>query len=287
MRELNVQWFPGHMTKAKRMIEESLKLVDVVVEMLDARIPYSSSNPLLLETLGKKPKIIALNKSDLADPETTYAWKDFFSGKGLFVVEIDSAKGKGLKELLAELKKAAAPVLQKWQARGVKNRPVRVMIAGIPNVGKSSLINRFAGGQAKVKIADKPGVTRGKQWINVAGGLEILDTPGVLWPKFEDKSVAFSLAVTGAIKDEVFDMEEASRQLLDYLKAEYPDCLRQRYNIVLPLPDGQSLLQAVAAKRGCLRPGGLPDEAKAAQLVLKEFRAGLLGRISLDKPNNS
>ncbi len=284
MRQLNVQWFPGHMTKAKRMIEENLKLVDVVVEMLDARIPQASSNPLLREVIGQKAKVIVLNKTDLADPAVTAGWLDFFAEKKLPVVQLDSAKGKGIKQLLAVLKETAEPILQKWRARGVKNRPVRAMIAGIPNVGKSSLIKRLSGGQAKVQIADRPGVTRGKQWIIAGGGLEILDTPGVLWPKFEDKGAAFSLAVTGAIKDEVFDVEEAALLLLDYLLQEYPVCLSERYAVEpAAFVNAQELFAAIAIKRGCLLSGGLTDNKKTSQLILKEFRAGLLGRISLDK----
>ncbi len=288
MHQLNVQWFPGHMTKAKRMIEESLKLVDVVIEMLDARIPYSSSNPLLLSTVGSKPKVIVLNKTDLADPAVTEQWLNFFLDKGLAVVDLDSVKGKGTKKLIELLKQAALPITNKWLARGVKNRSVRAMIVGIPNVGKSSLINRFAGGQAKAKTADKPGVTRGKQWLSVGNGLEILDTPGVLWPKFEDKSAAFALAATGAIKAEIFDLEEAVFLLVDFLAKEYPACLTSRYGIESPLPaEVAQIIAAIAQKRGCLRTGGLIDKKKVSQIIVKEFRAGLLGRISLDRPHSN
>ena len=284
MRELNVQWFPGHMTKAKRMMQEELKLIDVVVEMLDARIPLSSSNPLLIETIGNKPKVIALNKTDLADDEVTKSWLDFFTATNIPVVKIDSAKGQGVKALVAALKTIAQPISDKWQARGVKNRNIRIMIVGIPNVGKSSLINRFAK-SAKVKTADRPGVTRGKQWISVGNGLDVLDTPGVLWPKFEDKSAAFALAVTGAIKDEIFDMQEAGKLLVDFLLENYPDNLIERYKLTEPLfSDIDEVMRLIAAKRGCLRAGGLIDEQKVSQLLLREFRDGLLGKISLEKP---
>lgn len=284
MRELNVQWFPGHMTKAKRMMQEELKLIDVVVEMLDARIPLSSSNPLLIETIGNKPKVIALNKTDLADDEVTKNWLEFFSDNNLTVVKIDSAKGSGVKGLVNALKNIAQPITDKWQARGVKNRNIRTMIVGIPNVGKSSLINRFAK-SAKVRTADKPGVTRGKQWINVGNGLDVLDTPGVLWPKFEDKTAAFALAVTGAIKDDVFDAQEAAKLLVDFLIENYLEKLVERYKLVESFSlNVDEVLQLVASKRGCLRAGGLIDQQKVSYLMLKEFRDGLLGKISLEKP---
>lgn len=284
MRELNVQWFPGHMTKAKRMMQEELKLIDVVVEMLDARIPLSSSNPLLIETIGNKPKVIALNKTDLADDEVTKNWLEFFSDNNLTVVKIDSAKGSGVKGLVNALKNIAQPITDKWQARGVKNRNIRTMIVGIPNVGKSSLINRFAK-SAKVRTADKPGVTRGKQWINVGNGLDVLDTPGVLWPKFEDKTAAFALAVTGAIKDDVFDAQEAAKLLVDFLIENYLEKLVERYKLVESFSlNVDEVIQLVASKRGCLRAGGLIDQQKVSYLMLKEFRDGLLGKISLEKP---
>lgn len=286
MRELNVQWFPGHMTKAKRMMQEELKLIDVVVEMLDARIPLSSSNPLLIELINNKPKVIALNKTDLADDEITKSWIDFFVANDIPVVKIDSAKGQGVKSLVNILKDIAQPISDKWQARGVKNRNIRIMIVGIPNVGKSSLINRFAK-SIKVRTADKPGVTRGKQWINVGNGLDVLDTPGVLWPKFEDKKIAFDLAVTGAIKDEIFDTQDAAKLLVDFLLEYYPNNLIERYNLSLPLSDDtEEVVKLIAAKRGCLRAGGVIDEQKVSNLVLREFRDGLLGKISLEKPKN-
>ena len=283
-RELSVQWYPGHMTKAKRMMAEELKIIDVVVEMLDARIPMSGTNPMLSELIGNKPRVIALNKTDLADTAITDSWVDFYKKNNISVALIDSAKGKGLKKLLEIIKKAAEPIMEKWLKKGVKNRSIRVMIVGIPNVGKSSLINRYLG-SAKVQAANTPGVTRGKQWLNVGNGLEILDTPGVLWPKFEDKEAAFALAVTGAIKDNVFDIEEATTMLVDFLLEYYKDEFIERFKFTEPFSfDAITAKKMIAQKRGCLRSGGLIDEEKVSRLLLKEFRSGLLGRVSFDRP---
>ena len=283
-RKLAVQWFPGHMTKAKRMMEKELKLIDVAVEMLDARIPYASSNPLLEEILGNKPRVVVLNKNDLADPKVTERWLHYYAENDIPAIQLDSTKGSGIKELLATIKTAAAPVIQKWLARGVKNKNIRIMITGIPNVGKSSLINRFAN-SIKAKTANKPGVTRGKQWLDVGNGLEIMDTPGILWPKFEKQEIAFALAVTGAVKDEVFDTEQAAFLLLDFLLEHYPKNVLDRYKInEEQLADTQTMLEIIAEKRGCLRAGGLLDRFKVSQLILKEFRAGFLGRVSVDGP---
>ncbi|MEG0832297.1 MAG: ribosome biogenesis GTPase YlqF, partial [Acidaminococcaceae bacterium] len=212
--DFKIQWFPGHMTKAKRMMETQLKLVDVVVEMLDARIPRSSSNPMLIEMLGTKPKIIALNKMDMADPAKSDQWLARFKENGLPVVKIDCVTGKGIKQMLAVIQEVAKPMQEKWAKKGVRNRSIRVMIVGVPNVGKSTLINRLVG-KVKVVAADRPGVTRGQQWITIAKGLELLDTPGVLWPKFEDPEVGFALAVTGAIREDVFDRELAVELLTE------------------------------------------------------------------------
>ena len=204
--DFKIQWFPGHMTKAKRMMEQQLKLVDVVVEMLDARIPRSSSNPMLIQMLGDKPKVVALNKSDMADPEKTEKWLQTFKNSGLPVCKVDCSTGKGVKQMVAAIQQVAKPVTDKWLRKGVRNRSIRVMIVGVPNVGKSTLINRLVG-KNKVVAADRPGVTRGQQWVTIAKGLELLDTPGVLWPKFEDPEVGFCLAVTGAIKEDVYDRD--------------------------------------------------------------------------------
>ncbi len=284
IEDFKIQWFPGHMTKAKRMMESQIKLVDVVVEMLDARIPRSSTNPMLQGILGAKPKVIALNKIDMADSAQTELWLEKLKHSGLPVCKVDCATGKGVKQLIAAVQTAAKPVLDKWLRKGVRNRSVRVMIVGIPNVGKSTLINRLVG-KNKVVAADKPGVTRGQQWVTIAKGLELLDTPGVLWPKFEDPSVGFALAATGAIKEDVFDRESAVELLLDFLKSKYPQDLQTKYAVSLEAEDtAQTVMAKIAVARGCLKSGGVLDLDKVQQLVLRDFRSGRLGRFTVDEP---
>ena len=279
-----IQWFPGHMTKAKRMMESQIKLVDVVVEMLDARIPRSSTNPMLQDILGSKPKVIALNKLDMADKAQTDLWVEKIKNSGLPVCKLDCATGKGVKQLISAIQLAAKPVIDKWLKKGVRNRPVRVMIVGIPNVGKSTLINRLVG-KNKVMAADRPGVTRGQQWVTIAKGLELLDTPGVLWPKFEDPSVGLALAATGAIKEDVFDRESAVELLIDFLLKNYPQELATKYAVSLEEGDDVNAVMAkIATSRGCLKAGGLLDIDKVVQLVLRDFRAGRIGRFTIDKP---
>lgn len=282
--DFKIQWFPGHMTKAKRMMESQIKLVDVVVEMLDARIPRSSTNPMLQDILGSKPKVIALNKLDMADKAQTDLWVEKIKNSGLPVCKLDCATGKGVKQLISAIQLAAKPVIDKWLKKGVRNRPVRVMIVGIPNVGKSTLINRLVG-KNKVMAADRPGVTRGQQWVTIAKGLELLDTPGVLWPKFEDPSVGFALAATGAIKEDVFDRESAVELLIDFLLKNYPQELATKYAVSLEDGDDVNAVMAkIATSRGCLKAGGLLDIDKVVQLVLRDFRAGRIGRFTIDKP---
>lgn len=282
--DLKIQWFPGHMTKAKRMMESQIKLVDVVVEMLDARIPRSSTNPMLQTILGSKPKVIALNKIDMADNARTEIWLEKLKNSGHPVCKVDCSTGKGVKQLIAAVQQAAKPVIDKWLKKGVRNRPVRVMIVGIPNVGKSTLINRLVG-KTKVVAADKPGVTRGQQWITIAKGLELLDTPGVLWPKFEDPEVGLSLAATGAIKEDVFDREQAVELLIDFLMHNYSDDLASKYAIEIEKSDDVRIVMSkIANSRGCLKAGGLLDIDKVVQLVLRDFRSGRLGRFTLDEP---
>jgi len=280
--ELKIQWFPGHMTKAKRMMEENLKLVDVVVEMLDARIPRSSSNPMLLKMIGEKPKVIALNKTDMADANATKAWLELFKTKNMVAMSVDCATGKGVKALFEAVKVAAAPVTARWLRRGVRNRAIRVMIVGVPNVGKSTLINRVIG-RNKVMAQDRPGVTRGPQWITIAKGLELLDTPGVLWPKFDDAEIGFNLAVTGAIKEEVFDKVTATEILITKLQEQYPDSLTEKYNIVVEEADtALSLFDKIAKARGCLKSGGVTDTDKVVNMVLRDFKTGRLGAFTLE-----
>lgn len=284
LEDFKIQWFPGHMTKAKRMMESQIKLVDVVVEMLDARIPRSSTNPMLQDILGSKPKVIALNKLDMADKAQTDLWVEKIKNSGLPVCKLDCATGKGVKQLISAIQLAAKPVIDKWLKKGVRNRPVRVMIVGIPNVGKSTLINRLVG-KNKVMAADRPGVTRGQQWVTIAKGLELLDTPGVLWPKFEDPSVGFALAATGAIKEDVFDRESAVELLIDFLLKNYPQELATKYAVSLEEGDDVNAVMAkIATSRGCLKAGGLLDIDKVVQLVLRDFRAGRIGRFTIDKP---
>ncbi|WP_298000399.1 ribosome biogenesis GTPase YlqF [uncultured Phascolarctobacterium sp.] len=284
LEDFKIQWFPGHMTKAKRMMESQIKLVDVVVEMLDARIPRSSTNPMLQDILGSKPKVIALNKLDMADKVQTDLWVEKIKNSGLPVCKLDCATGKGVKQLISAIQLAAKPVIDKWLKKGVRNRPVRVMIVGIPNVGKSTLINRLVG-KNKVIAADRPGVTRGQQWVTIAKGLELLDTPGVLWPKFEDPSVGFALAATGAIKEDVFDRESAVELLIDFLLKNYSQELATKYAVSLEEGDDVNAVMAkIATSRGCLKAGGLLDIDKVVQLVLRDFRAGRIGRFTIDKP---
>jgi len=279
---MHIQWYPGHMTKASRMIRDQLKLVDVVIELLDARIPHSSANPVMEDIIAGKPRVIALNKADLADPVVTEQWLMFFRSRGLLAVALDSMIGKGFQTLTNQTEKCAATKLQALSAKGIRPRAVRAMILGIPNVGKSSLINRLLG-TAAARTADKPGVTRGKQWIKVGKELELLDTPGVLWPKFEDQEVAFKLAATGAISDDVFDVEQVVHKLVYLLRTNWPERLVARYNLEGPLPDDDgAVLELIGTRRGCLRSGGTIDHDKAGRILLNEFRSGKLGLITLD-----
>lgn len=284
IEDFKIQWFPGHMTKAKRMMESQIKLVDVVVEMLDARIPRSSTNPMLINVLGNKPKVIALNKTDMADNAKTELWMQKLKNSGLPVCKVDCATGKGVKQLVAMVQTAAKPVIDKWLKKGVRNRSVRVMIVGIPNVGKSTLINRLVG-KNKVVAADKPGVTRGQQWVTIAKGLELLDTPGVLWPKFEDPEVGFCLAATGAIKEDVFDREQATELLVERLMQRYPEELKSKYAVEFENSDDvRAVITKIATSRGCIKAGGVLDLDRVIQTVLRDFRSGRLGRFTLDEP---
>ena len=277
----SLQWYPGHMRKAERLVKENLKLVDVVVELLDARIPMSSANPILREIIGGKPRVIVLNKADLADETATRAWVKHFAEQGVTAVPVDAVKGRGVKELVQAIAKCAKPKTEKLGQHGAKARAARCMILGIPNVGKSSLINRLSGG-AKTKVENRPGVTRAKQWIRLGAQLELLDMPGILWPKFEDQQAALHLAFTGAINDNVYDVSSVVLLLLDTLRIKYPSDLKERYRLDEELTSGLELLEIIGRKRGCLRAGGKIDYEKAEQIVLTDFRSGRLGRVILD-----
>lgn len=277
----SLQWYPGHMRKAERLVKENLKLVDVVVELLDARIPLSSANPVLREIVGGKPRLIVLNKADLADETATRAWVKYFAAQGIAAVPVDAVQGRGVKELVQAIAKCAKPKTDKLVQHGAKARAARCMILGIPNVGKSSLINRLSGG-SKTKVENRPGVTRAKQWIRLGAQLELLDMPGILWPKFEDQQAALHLAFTGAINDNVYDVASVVLLLLDTLRRAYPSALIERYRLEGALPSGIALLEEIGRKRRCLRAGGKIDYEKAEQIVLTDFRSGRLGRVTLD-----
>lgn len=278
-----IQWFPGHMAKTKRLIIEHLKAVDVAVELLDARIPISSANPMVEKLLENKPRIIVLNKSDLADANVTQEWVEYFKKQKIDVIPVSTYNGKDKKKLINLIREKARPVLERWQRRGMKNRSVRIMILGIPNVGKSTLINFLSGSRA-TRTANTPGHTRGKQWVRLSSGLDLLDTPGVLWPKFEDQVAALRLAATGAIAGDIFDASEVVTALLNALKETSPKILKEKYNIEDVNQDPQILLEMIGKRRGCLLSGGAIDYTRAETLVLTDFRSGKLGKVTLDMP---
>lgn len=280
----DIQWFPGHMAKTRRMIQKSLPLVDAVAELLDARLPLSSRNPEFDRLTRKKPRLVILNKADMADPALTQKWIAYYQKRGAAVITADSKSGKGVKNFSSALRTLLAPQLAQFAAKGMKGRPIRVMILGIPNVGKSSLINRLAGGK-RAKAEDRAGVTRIQQWIKVDGGVELLDTPGVLWPKLDDQEVACRLAFTGAIRDDILDKEALAARLLTILHKQYPDALLERYKIQKDAElQGFELLELLAKNRGMLLSGGVPNTERAAIALIDEFRAVKLGRITLEEP---
>ena len=276
-----LQWFPGHMKKAERLIKENLKSVDLVLEVLDARIPFSSQNPLLKKLLGEKINLKVLAKSDLADENKTQEWLKFFRENNFPAVAVDASKGTGIKNLISTAKKLAEEKTHKLTKYGAKPRAARAMVIGIPNVGKSSLINKLAG-MNHTKIENRPGVTRAKQWIKISDGLDLLDTPGILYPKFDDKKVALKLAWTFAINDETYDIEPVVCLLLETLAEKIPAKLCDRYKISELPATGFEILSEVGKKRGCLKRGGEIDTEKVAKIILSEFRAGKIGRITLD-----
>lgn len=277
---MNIQWYPGHMTKAKRQMQEDLKLIDLIIELVDARVPLSSRNPDIDQLGQNKSRLILLNKADLADERQNEAWKEYFQSKGFYVVKVDSRNGAGMKTIQNVIQEACKEKIERDRRRGIKNRPIRAMVAGIPNVGKSTFINTFAG-KACAKTGNKPGVTKGKQWIRLNKNVELLDTPGILWPKFEDQLVGIRLACVGSIKDDILNIEELVLWLLEKLKKDYPGFLEKRYGIS---EEGTPLetLEAIAKARGCLKRGEELDYVKASGLIFDDFRGGKIGRITLE-----
>lgn len=279
---MNYQWYPGHMTKAKRMMQENIKLIDLIIELVDARIPMSSRNPDIDE-LGKgKSRIILLNKSDLADAGQNQEWESFFKEKGYFVQQLNAKTGAGIKNIQALVQESCKEKIERDRKRGIINRPVRAMVVGIPNVGKSTFINSFAG-KACAKTGNKPGVTKGKQWIRLNKNLELLDTPGILWPKFEDQKIGERLALIGSINDEILHVDELAVALIRNLKNLYLDLLEKRYDITID-EDAYDTLKKIAIARKCLQKGELPDVDRASSMLLEDFRSGKLGRITLERP---
>lgn len=282
--KMNIQWFPGHMTKAQRMIEENLAMVDAVCEILDARIPYSSRNPDIDRLAGDKPRLVILNRVDLADPQMTARWRKYFESRGLAILETDAKSGKGVGTFAPAVRRLLKDKLAAYEAKGQVGRPLRVMILGIPNVGKSTFINKVAGRKAAI-AGDKPGVTRGKQWINIDQGLDLLDTPGILWPKFDSQEVGEMLAITNAIKADVLDKETLGANFMLRLRELYPKAIEERYKFV-PDPDmnGFELLKQAAKKRGFLVSRGEYDIERMASTLLGEYHDGKLGRLTLEAP---
>lgn len=282
----SIQWFPGHMAKTRRLITESLKLVDIVLELTDARIPQSSRNPELDKWLGEKPRLLMLNKADSADPNATRLWLDYYKHHDITAIACDCKSGKGLNNFLPLVKSQLTELIQRRQKKGLIGRAIRIMVVGIPNVGKSSFINRMAGSR-RAKVEDRPGVTRRGQWVDIGTDMELLDMPGVLWPKFEDQQVALKLAFTGAVKDDVLDIELLAMNLLGILRDEYPQMMTERYKLMdidfKELSDYE-LLSLVGKKRGMLISGGEVNTERAAITVLDEYRSGKLGKITFDWP---
>ena len=285
MQLQSLSWFPGHMTKTRRMIASEIGNMDAVCEIVDARIPLSSRNPDLDDLTAGKPRIVVLNRVDLADPEQTRRWAAWFRNQGYAVIEVDARSGAGVKQFAPAVRTLLKDKIAAYEAKGQVGRTLRVMVLGIPNVGKSTFINKVSG-RKTAKAEDRPGVTRGKQWVPVDKTLELLDTPGILWPKFEDAEVGVRLAFTGAIRDEVVDIEELAMRLMDYLGAHYPEALTERYKITVePGEDGWTLVEKAGRKRGFLISGGEVDTERMSRILLDEFRGGKLGRFTLETPS--
>ena len=284
---MNYQWYPGHMTKARRMMQEDIKLIDLVIELVDARVPLSSRIPDIDELGKNKSRLILLNKADLADKSANKKWTEFFQQKGYYVQEVDSRSGAGMKAISAIIQEACKEKIERDRKRGIKNRPVRAMVVGIPNVGKSTFINTYAG-KACAKTGNKPGVTKGKQWIRLNKNVELLDTPGILWPKFEDQAVGMRLAMIGSINDEILNIDELALELIQYLRNAYPGTLEKRYQCEEAAEkEALQILEEVAKLRGCLIKGGELDYGKASRLLMDDFRSGKLGRITLEMPEEA
>ena len=279
---MHFQWYPGHMTKAKRMMQENIKLIDLVIELVDARIPLSSRNPDIDELGKNKARLVLFNKADLAEDKWNDAWAEYFKKKGFSVVKVNSRKGGGIKSIQGVIREACAEKIERDRKRGILNRPVRAMVVGIPNVGKSTFINALAG-KACAKTGNKPGVTKGKQWIRLNKQVELLDTPGILWPKFEDQEVGLKLAFIGSIKDEVLQTEELAAELIHFLRTAYPEVLADKYDIEMD-EDDYVVLNRIAKSRNCIVRGNELDTEKAALLLLDDFRNGKLGRLTLEYP---
>ena len=286
---MNIQWYPGHMAKTRRQMLENLKNIDIVCEVVDARIPMVSRNPDMDEIAGSKPRMIILNRIDLADPEQTRRWAAYFRAKGWAVLETDSQHGKGTERFASAAREVLADKISQWNEKGQTGRAVRVMVVGIPNVGKSTFINRILG-RKSAKAADKPGVTRGSQWFRVGDGIDLLDTPGILWPKFDDERTGLLLASTGAVKDDILDVETLACKLFEILAVRAPETIVNRYKLTLPEPEeeidflGYALLEQAGKKRGFMMRGGEIDTERMARVFLDEYRGGVLGRITLETP---
>lgn len=280
---MTIQWFPGHMAKARRQVTEKLALIDVVIELLDARLPLSSRNPMIDEIVSEKPRLILLNKADLADEKATEEWMGYFRGLGIRTLPIDALSGKGVNKLPELCRELASDMLAKRTEKGMQARAIRIMILGIPNVGKSSLINRLSK-RAVAQTGDRPAVTKAQQWVKMGDTLELLDTPGILWPKFEDQMVGLRLAASGAIKDELIDFTEIALFVIAYMMHYYPERLVERFKLKALPADKVAMLEEIGKKRGCLVSGGEIDYDKAGEIFLRELRSGKLGRVTLERP---
>ena len=282
---MNIQWYPGHMTKAKRAMKEDMKLIDLVIELVDARVPLSSRNPDIDDLGAGKARMVLLNKSDLADERQNARWAAWFEDKGIHVVKVDARNKGTLKQVQSVIQEACKEKIERDRRRGILNRPIRTMVVGIPNVGKSTFINSFAG-KACAKTGNKPGVTKGNQWIRLNKTLELLDTPGILWPRFEDQQVGLKLALIGSINDQILNKDELACELIRFLKKRYPQVLAERIGLETEGKEAAVILEEIARVRACLLKGGDLDVSRAAALLLDDFRAGKLGRITLEEPEN-